>query len=332
MSAAQMKTDFAKEKSEKELPLVVKAVAGARDGNSSLRAPLEQNRQDFLQDKLLAHGALLFRGFEIQSTVALEKFARLFSQTDLWNYCGGVSPRRKFNRSVYASTDYPSNLTLALHNELSYSEKYPGRLYFCCAVAPTQGGETTVGDSRQILKRLPPEIVAEFKRKKVMYVRHLFSRESLSAADQIYSWQNAFETDNPLVVENHCRQINANFKWSANDSLLLEQIRPATAVHSVTHEEVWFNQATGFHPSELDRETYQNLIELMPEDEFRLNSRFGDGSLFDLNALDQIREVLREETVPVRWEQGDVLVIDNVLTAHGRLPFVGARQILLAMA
>ncbi|NJM52790.1 MAG: TauD/TfdA family dioxygenase [Blastocatellia bacterium] len=30
-------------------------------------------------------------------------------------------------------------------------------------------------------------------------------------------------------------------------------------------------------------------------------------------------------------EKGDILILDNILTAHGRMPFSGQRKIMLAM-
>jgi alpha-ketoglutarate-dependent taurine dioxygenase len=113
--------------------------------------------------------------------------------------------------------------------------------------------------------------------------------------------------------------------------LRLSQIRPAILTHPTTHEKVWFNQADGFHPSNLDAETYRALISLMSEDEFRLNVFFGDGSPIDLETLGHIRAVLESETIPHRWQAGDVLILDNILAAHGRAPFTGARKIALAM-
>jgi alpha-ketoglutarate-dependent taurine dioxygenase len=47
--------------------------------------------------------------------------------------------------------------------------------------------------------------------------------------------------------------------------------------------------------------------------------------------LAHIRRVLQSETIPHRWQVGDILVLDNILSAHERMPFTGARKIILAM-
>ncbi len=63
----------------------------------------------------------------------------------------------------------------------------------------------------------------------------------------------------------------------------------------------------------------------------RLNARFGDETPLDVSMLDHIREIMRNEMTIFQWRTGDVLVLDNMLTAHGRMPFSGARKIILAM-
>ena len=104
------------------------------------------------------------------------------------------------------------------------------------------------------------------------------------------------------------------------------------AAHPRTGEEVWFNQADGFHPSALDEQSYRELLALYGrEDRFRLNVTFGDGSPIDPEALAAIRAVLREESRRHAWRKGDVLVLDNMLAAHGRRPFTGARLIATAI-
>jgi alpha-ketoglutarate-dependent taurine dioxygenase len=305
-----------------KLPLVVKPEKEDA-ANFDLLANTVASRRDLLNEKLLMHGALLFRGYGVEDALDLEKLARLFSGKELLNYTGGVSPRNALNNSgIYNSTEYPSELTLSLHNELSYADKFPSHLFFCCFIAPVRGGETTLGDSRRILKNIDAEIIKLFKSKKICYTRNLQAERGSG-----YSWQEAFETDDKQKVENHCRKISASFEWKPDGNLRLTQIRPATVIHPVAKVEVWFNQAEGFHASNFGEEIYQTT----PKDEFRLNSHFGDGSPIDLETLKHIRSVINAETIPHKWQTGDILVIDNILAAHGRMPFKGKRKISLAM-
>ena len=201
------------------------------------------------------------------------------------------------------------------------SPKPAGKLFDPTRV---RGGETTLGDSRRILRRICPEIAALFKDRRVLYERHLKAEKGGG-----YSWPEAFETADKQAVEKLCRETEADFEWQANDGLRLRQICPATTVHAETGEEVWFNQAHGFHPSALDEET---LVAIRSAGEKpRLNAYFGDGSPICPTLLEQVRRVFQAETVPHQWQTGDILVVDNILTAHGRMPFSGARKIVLAM-
>jgi alpha-ketoglutarate-dependent taurine dioxygenase len=283
-------------------------------------------KKEFLIENLRRCGALLFRGFGITNEADLERFAAEFSGKDLLNYTGGASPRSRLEGKVYTSTEYPPDLTLALHNELSYADQFPRLLFFCCAIQPETGGETSIADSRRILNKIEPEIVRVFKQKGVMYIRNLDANKGSG-----YSWQDAFETEDKNEVETYCRTVGADFEWKPNRGLRLSQTRPAAILHPETGEEVWFNQAHGFHPSALDANTYQEFISQMSEEDFRLNAKFGDGSPIPVEMLEQIRAVLTSETVLFPWRAGDVLVLDNLLAAHGRMPFTGARKIILAM-
>ena len=46
---------------------------------------------------------------------------------------------------------------------------------------------------------------------------------------------------------------------------------------------------------------------------------------------EELRKAYRQETVAFPWETGDVLMLDNMLVAHGRESYSGPRKILAAM-
>jgi hypothetical protein len=282
------------------------------------------------RDRLTQHGALLFRGWDLHSLADFSSFVEAFSgDAPPFGYAGGASPRQRLSDAgaVYSSTEYPPEMILSLHNELSYADVWPRTLYFFCLVPAPVGGETSIADSRRILAALDPALVETFRRRRLRYVRNLSPVKGSG-----YSWQEALETDDPAEAERECARIGADWEWREGGVLRISQMRDATAVHPATGEEVWFNQADGFHPSALLPDVYAAaLAEVGSEDRFRLNVTYGDGEPIERERLDHIRSVLTAETIPHRWEAGDVLVIDNLLTAHGRLPFTGPRKIALAM-
>ncbi|HYP53251.1 MAG TPA: TauD/TfdA family dioxygenase [Pyrinomonadaceae bacterium] len=318
-----MKTKFL---NGQRLPALIEPDAREADSADAFFGACREH-EELLRRALRASGALLFRGFAPLSDEEFAVFARLFAGRELLDYAGGASPRVKLGAGVYTSTEYPAHFALPLHNELSYARRWPELLFFRCVRPASRGGQTSLADSRSVLKNLDAEVVRRFKSKRIMYVRNLHD-----GAGTRYSWQEAFETEDRSAVEDLCRAGGAEFAWKTDGGLRLREVRPATAVHRLTGEEVWFNQADGFHPSALDAETYAELRALMPEEEFRLNSFYGDGEPLEAASLAHVREVLRRERVLVEWRAGDVLVVDNMLACHGRMPFEGQRKVVLAMA
>jgi alpha-ketoglutarate-dependent taurine dioxygenase len=278
---------------------------------------------------LLRAGALLFRGWAVDSLDAFSAVVTAFSATEeRFGYAGGASPRRGLGgRGLYSSTEYPPDMWLGLHNELSYAGVQPRRLFFFCQVAPEQGGETTLADSRRILAALDSDLVAEFRARRLTYIRNLSP-----IAGSGYGWPDAFETGDAGEAETRARALGAEVEWRPHGVMRVSQTRPATALHPKTGQEVWFNQADGFHPSALTAAAYAEQIALCgAEEDFRLNVTFGDGGAIPLSSLAHIREVLRAQTIAHRWRKGDIVVLDNRLAAHGRAPFEGPRKIALAM-
>ena len=304
---------------EHNLPLVVEAASPSNV--DTLTAWWRANR-DWVDAQLMKHGTMLLRGFDVSSQNLLKRFSSSVSD-ELLDYVDGNSPRTKIESGVYTSTEYPAEYFISMHNELSYSKRWPARLYFCCVTPPQTGGETPLADSRAILRKLRPEIVDEFRSKGVRYIRNLHGGQGFGP-----SWQKTFETDDRATVESHAKSSGMDVHWLEDGTLRISSVGPATAHHPQTGEEVWFNQAD--HPEEV----YESMMMLYEgrEDQLPQHATFGDGSPIDAAVLDEIRATIREQLVLFPWRQGDLVVVDNMLVCHGRMPFTGPRKILVSMS
>lgn len=95
---------------------------------------------------------------------------------------------------------------------------------------------------------------------------------------------------------------------------------------------VWFNQAHLFHISSLKPEVRESLLSMIHEEELPRNAFYGDGSKIESSVIEEIQEIYQQEAILFPWKEGDILMLDNMLVAHGRQPFVGKRKVVVGMA
>ena len=280
--------------------------------------------KEYIEANLLKHGGLLFRNFGMKTAKEFDQFSRVICG-ELLEYHERSSPRRQVSGNVYTSTDYPATESIFLHNENSYQQTWPMRILFFCQTAPQSGGETPIADCRKIYQRLNAELRQRFIDRKWMLIRNFGDGLGLS-------WQNVFQTTDKTQVEEHCRANGIQTEWKDNDRLRTRAVRPAVHYHPKTGEPVWFNHATFFHVSTLDPVISAVLARQFKEADLPSTTCYGDGSSIEAKTLDELREAYRSETVKFPWQEGDVLLLDNMLVAHGRTPYTGDRAILVGMA
>jgi alpha-ketoglutarate-dependent taurine dioxygenase len=282
------------------------------------------SHREWIGRELLAHGGLLFRGFAIGSPAELERLVAALSG-DLLEYSYRSTPRSDVEGRIYTSTEYPADQSIPMHNEMSYSRSWPMKIWFLCAQPAADGGETPIADSRGVYARIDPEVREAFARQGVMYVRNYGGGLDLP-------WQEVFQTGDREEVEGYCATAGIELEWRGGDRLRTRQVCQAVAVHPATGEPVWFNQAHLFHVSSLAPGVRELLLSSVPEDELPRNAYFGDGSPIPAAILDRISAAYDAESVVFPWQAGDILLLDNMLTAHGRRPFSGPRKVLVGMA
>ena len=279
--------------------------------------------RDLVESLLSARGALLFRGFDI-GVDAFERFVAAACGEPL-PYTERSSPRSRVSGNIYTSTDHRADAEIFLHNEQSYNLTFPLRILFLCAVPAAAGGATPIADVRRVYRCLSPEVRRPFLDKGYMYVRNFGEGLGLS-------WQDAFQTTDRDRAEEYCRHNRIDFAWKPDGGLRTWQVRPAAACHPRTGEPCWCNHATFFHVSTLPAPLRDALSSQFAPEDLPNNTYYGDGAPIEAEVLDQLREAYRQETVAVPWQRGDVLMLDNMLCAHGREPFTGPRQVVVGMA
>ena len=299
------------------LPLVVAPAAEGLD-----LAEWAAAHRELLERRLHEHGAILFRGFGLDSAAGFERAASAVCP-DLFGEYGDL-PREEVGGKVYGSTPYPADRAILFHNESSHLDRWPMRIFFFCVHAAARGGETPVVDCRKVYARLSPATRERFERKGLMYVRNYV--EGLDV-----SWQDFFRTDDRAEVERACARAATSFEWLPDGGLRTRQLRPAVTRHPATGEPVFFNQIQLHHVSFLDPSVRRSLAAMYREEEFPRSVYYGDGAPIEEDVMEEVLAVYRDTAVNFPWQEGDLLVLDNMLTAHGRNPFEGRRKIIVAM-
>lgn len=281
--------------------------------------------KDFLENMLLKQGGVLLRNFNIHSLSEFNEIIKLFS-SELLDYVYRSTPRTKLGGKVYTATEYPPERWIPLHNENSYSKSWPEKIFFYSAIVASKGGNTPLADSRSVFKNIDPYIKDKFMRHGVTYIRNYTKEFDLS-------WQEVFQTEDKEAVERYCIDNEIEFFWKSGIcELTTKQKCQSVHIHPKTGEHVWFNQAHLFHISSLDKDTRVAIVNELGMENMPRNATYGNGEEIDEDVLSHIRDVYEQERITFQWQRGDILILDNVLMAHGREPFAGERKVAVAMA
>lgn len=280
-----------------------------------------QANQHKVEAWLREHGGILFRGFDLPTPAAFETFCQALCPQLYGDY--GDLPKKEGGNNIYKSTPYPKDRMIMFHNESAHQHRWPRRQWFYCEIPASEGGATPIVDSREVYQALPAWLQAKLRSKQLMYVRNF-------TPDIDVSWQHFFRTEERAVAEQICRDGNIDFEWRGANGLHTRQICPAVILHPLTGEESFFNQVQLYHPAFLDADIREQFLQggeqALPRQVF-----YGDGSPLEAEAIEAINAAYENCAVRFDWQQGDVVMLDNMLAAHARDTFNGERKIVVAM-
>ncbi len=273
-----------------------------------------------IRNEISENGVFLFRGFDFHE----QELSRVLDECceARIGYEYRSTPRVEAGSNIYTSTEYPADRHILQHNENSYTNKLPTFLWFHCVTMEFQGGETPLTDSQLVYEKLPNDLIERFRKKGLRYERHYNPFIDLP-------WQEVFNTDDKSVVERYCSENEIEYVWQEGN-LSTAQYGTAVSKDPASGNNIWFNQAHLFHPSSHGK-NYLDLLSSCGISKPPRNVLFADGSEISESDIMTINKVYSDNTVSFKWQKGDILLVNNNLVAHGRMPYEGERRVLVAM-
>lgn len=345
-----MTLQISQQQSSNGKPMAV--VEGGGAPLSALTGWIQSNRER-LEQAWTQHGSLRFRGFDVLGPQQFEQVA-LALEPDLKNDYLGTSPRNAKSKYVFSASELPPVYPISQHIEMSFLPSAPRKLFFHCTVPTAKDGETPTVDYRAVLRDLDPAVRAEFEKRGIRNVRNYDGPATPKGLDlwKLKRWDEMFQTSDKAVVEKKAAEQGLTVEWLPKDRLRLTNTQPATRQHPVTGEKVWFNHVQVFHLASAALEyshilrRQKNLRSLgfaaithsltavkraftAPERQ-ALHATYADGGEIPLAHVRHLLDTIWKHLVIEPWRKGDVLAIDNRSTGHGRLPFSGPREVLVA--
>jgi alpha-ketoglutarate-dependent taurine dioxygenase len=275
-----------------------------------------------IRESVARQGAVLVRGLPIRDRPTAVAAVRAAIGEEVREH-EGFAPREAYGGGAYSSMRWPSDQPMCMHHELSYLLRPPRLMAFACVRPARTGGGITLADAGTVLADLPEDILTRFERHGWLLARHYNPFAGLT-------WQDAFGTEDRDEVQRYCDDNDVDTIWQA-DNLSTRQTRAAVVTDPESGERYWFNQIAFLNEWTMEPDVRQFLIEEFGPESLPFTTFSGDGSALDRATVDQINAVYERHTIREAWQQGDLLLLDNLRIAHSREPYQGDREIVVGL-
>jgi hypothetical protein len=285
---------------EVELPLIVlpRAAASLQDQAGAL--------QSCVARYLPRMGVIVFRGFPVRDRHQFETFVAISSNSP-------HTPRARsvpFARPAEPDRAIPvhptaqrglvrrnaSRAVAALQAERWYCRRHPERIWLHCV---RRGPFVSVADAREVCAALPSELRERWSQHGVQLAR---SYPAFGGS----SWQSIFGTDDPRSVEAWCRAEGFTWEWQSQQRLRIQKVCPAVTKHEKSGASAWFNAAHALLSPSREGHGAERALEVLA----------GTGERLAEADVLAISRAFESAKLVVPCEPGDVVLLDNVLTAH----------------
>ncbi len=319
-------------------PGTVTPLALRPSGPTTLDGAVERIRAlqstNTLTSLLATHGALLFRGLPIHNAHDFSAFAHAFGFAP-HEIVGIVVERGLLAPNVAPANESPPHVTIYNHNESPQVPHAPGYIFFYGHKAPAEGGETPISSSAELYVRARaevPQLVDDLERLGVLStVRYRPEAQYQGGSTMADAFGKEWADGDSDEVKRHKveeqirrygRGEHTTWTWGADGGLEVRHVIPVLRRQAGTNLPVLFTQLASVYVRTLAGEATSRITTVA----------YGDGTPIPTEYLAKLKEITDDIRVLHRWQEGDVLVYDNVLAQHGREPWKGeqADRVVLA--
>jgi alpha-ketoglutarate-dependent taurine dioxygenase len=283
---------------------------------------IAENRRQ-LCDRAALHGAILFRGFPLTGPEDFDRFVTAFELPN-FPYEESLSNAVRVIKTprVFTANEAPPTVRIFLHHEMAQTPIYPSKLFFFCEQRAESGGETPLCRSDVLWDRLRgecPEFARNCELKGLRYSAVMPS-ENDPTSGMGRSWQSTLRASSREQAEGRLKQLGYSWTW-LDDGCLRATTPVLPAVRPLPDgRKTFFNQlVAAFQGWKDERNDPSKAI------------TFGDGTLLDRDAVDVATRLSEELSFNIPWQRGDVALVDNFVTMHGRRAFTGTRKVLASL-
>lgn len=282
-----------------------------------------QQNAETLTRRSSVHGAVLFRGFGLQSDVDFDRFVMAFGLPN-FRYRDSLSNAVRTNRTerVFTANEAPSAVEIRLHHEMAQTPVFPSRLFFFCEQAAVSGGATPLCRSDVLFARIQkamPEFADQCREKGLLY-SHVMPADNDAGSGMGRSWKSTWNAETRNEAES--RMTSLGYRWQWLDGDCLKVTTPTLPAVKVLDDgrEVFFNQLIAAFAGWKDARNDPSK-----------SITFGDGGALPTESIHRVIEMAEELSFDVAWQTGDVALVDNYVAMHGRRPFEGTRRVLASL-
>ena len=304
---------------------------------------IRENQREVAQ-AIKEFGAVVFSGFDLTKENFSEAFTTITGMAP--QTYKGDTPRDEVSFKIYKSTAVANAHTIPLHQEVSGGrrEDMPKYISFFCVTAPERGtGQTLVGNARLVSKKiqtLMPHLWQSMSTKTLTYIARYLPQNNWRT--RWIRWLNPshatilkrFGTENRTEVEEKCREEGLVCEWDGDWAVISR--RGVAGTITLDGESIFCNQ---IHLDRLNPKLCGGWLKyilarivLYPTSRsMQFDVKFDDGTEISRRDASSLLTILEGYQEGRNWKKGDLMVVDNVTTMHGKTSHVGLREIQVAM-